>query len=66
MKFPNIIFSDPKGVRPAIYSENLNGQTDLGLYIPVLTETMAGTYYCTAVYGNTKEVSAKVSIETIS
>lgn len=47
-----------------MYTEVLPGGQQLALIIPSLTETMAGTYYCTASYANTKLLEASVNVQT--
>ncbi|XP_059622214.1 fasciclin-2 isoform X3 [Phlebotomus argentipes] len=49
---------------PPMYTEVLPGDQSLALLIPVLTDTMAGTYYCTASYANTELMVQSVRIET--
>lgn len=46
-----------------MYTETLPGD-HLGLFIPVLTEGMAGTYYCSASYANTQLLETSVDIQT--
>lgn len=47
-----------------MYTEMLPGGQQLALIIPTLTETMAGTYYCSASYANTEQIEASVDIQT--
>lgn len=47
-----------------MYTEMLPGGQLLALIIPSLTETMAGTYYCSASYANTEPLEASVDIQT--
>lgn len=49
---------------PPMYTEVLPGGQQLALIIPSLTETMAGTYYCSASYANTELLEASVNIQT--
>lgn len=42
----------------------LPGGQLLALIIPSLTETMAGTYYCSASYANTELIESSVDIQT--
>ncbi|XP_077291454.1 neural cell adhesion molecule fasciclin 2 [Arctopsyche grandis] len=60
-----IPFSNPKEQRPPIYVDQLPGLLSLGLFIPSLTESMAGTYYCSAIYSNSQKLHANVTINTI-
>lgn len=47
-----------------MYTEMLPGGQLLALIIPSLTETMAGSYYCSASYANTEILEASVDIQT--
>lgn len=47
-----------------MYTEVLPGGQQLALIIPSLTETMAGTYYCSASYANTELLKVSVNIQT--
>lgn len=47
-----------------MYTEILPGGQTLALMIPVLTETMAGRYVCSASYANTKALQMSVDVET--
>lgn len=47
-----------------MYTEVLPGGQLLALIIPSLTETMAGSYYCSASYANTEILEASVDIQT--
>lgn len=47
-----------------MYTEVLPGGQTLALFIPSLTETMAGTYSCSAAYANTEQIEKSVRIET--
>uniref|UniRef100_A0A1L8DM60 Putative neural cell adhesion molecule l1 n=1 Tax=Nyssomyia neivai TaxID=330878 RepID=A0A1L8DM60_9DIPT len=59
------ILPKPPGQQPPpMYTEVLPGDLSLALLIPVLTDTMAGTYYCTASYANTELMVQSVRIET--
>lgn len=49
---------------PPMYTEMLPGGQLLALIIPSLTETMAGTYYCSASYANTELIESNVDIQT--
>lgn len=49
---------------PPMYTEMLPGGQLLALIMQPLTETMAGTYYCSASYANTEQLEASVDIQT--
>lgn len=49
---------------PPMYTETLPGDKLLALIIPSLTETMAGSYYCSASYASTEIIEARVDIQT--
>lgn len=54
----------PGASTPSMYTEVLPGGQLLALIIPSLTETMAGSYYCSASYANTEILEASVDIQT--
>lgn len=63
----NILYNIPNrpgASTPPMYSEMLPGGQLLALIIPSLTETMAGTYYCSASYANTEIIESSVDIQT--
>ena len=54
----------PGAPTPPMYTEVMPGGQLLALIIPSLTETMAGTYYCSGSYANTEPLEASVDIQT--